>query len=189
MTRGALNLDRLVVLVIGVALVVAGIAGIAWWAGWFPGDPGSVHATGLVTSTRRPWWPWAVGAAGVIGALLALRWLLAHVPRHGVKQLTLPGSGDQGRLDVSTSAVTDAACEELGATRGVRSATSHTRTDRGQLVAVFDVTVEQGADLAAVAAAADSVAGQLRSVLGRDDLSCRINLKPASHGRTLSRAQ
>lgn len=187
MSRKAIAVDRVAVLLLGLLLIVVGLAGIAWWAGQLPGDPASVDAGGVVSATASAWWPWAVGAAGVVLALLALRWLFAHVPHQGVKRLTLPGSGRTGRLQVQTDAVTDAASRVMQSAPGIRSARSHTVTDRGQLVTVFDVTIEQDADLAAVAALGDATAADLRTALGRDDVTCRVNLKPALRQKALPR--
>ncbi|MGL5817902.1 MAG: hypothetical protein ACRCYR_10090 [Phycicoccus sp.] len=186
MRRRTVALDRVAVLLTGLLLLAVGVAGLVWWRGDL-GLSGPVDTTVVTDATEQPWWPWAVGAAGVLLVALGLRWLAAHLRSSRVGDLRLPGSGPQGRLTADVGPVARAAGESLAATPGVRSARGGVDRDRGRLVAHLRATIEPDADLAAVAAASDRVAADLRTVLQRDDIRCRVDLRVAQHGRNLPR--
>lgn len=183
MSRATITADRMAAFLVGLLLICAGVAGALWWQGtlttWFPGLSNRLDTSSVTDLTRQSWWPWAAGAAGVVLVLAGLRWLIGHLPSRGVSQLKLPGSTSQGTLLAQVRPVAAAAAEALEQTPGVRSAKGSIREERGQLVARLNATVEQQADLAAVAAAADRVSAQLAQVLQRDDLACQVNLTVA----------
>jgi hypothetical protein len=187
MTRTTLAFDRVMTALVGLALLALGVLGILWWAGRLGSAPTELDLGSIRGWPRQQWWPWALGAAGVVVALIGLRWLFSHLPRGGVSHLTLPGSGAQGRLLVAAGPVVDAAASALADTPGVRSARGRIDHDRGQIVAHFDATIERGADLRRVAAAADEVTGQLQSALERRDLTSRVMLRTAGGNRPMPR--
>lgn len=187
MSRAVVVLDRFMTFLAGLILLVLGAAAILWWLGTFPSWPTRVDASVVVQDTKASWWPWAAAIAGIVLVLLGLRWLAAHLPSRGVAQVKLTGSGAQGRLSAQVRSVADTAAEVLQQTPGVRSARGTIQRDRGQLVARLRATVEPGADLHAVAGAADAVAADLQQVLGREDLRCRIQLRVAHRGRSQPR--
>jgi hypothetical protein len=173
--------------VMGLVLILLGVAGILWWAGRLGSVPTQFDLGGIRWLPRQGWWPWALGAGGIILALLGLRWLLAHLPKRGVSHLYLPGSGPEGRLLVAANSVVDAAASALAQAPGVRSARGRIDQDRGEIVARLDATIERGADLRAVASAADAVTSDLRSALERRDLNSRVQLRTAGGNRPLPR--
>nr|WP_276612054.1 DUF6286 domain-containing protein [Kineococcus vitellinus] len=178
-SRAVIAVDRLLALVLGLLLAVGGLAAMAWWTGdlarVLPGaGTGSALGTGAVAELPGySWYPWAAAGAALVLGLLALWWLLAHVPRRGAGQLLLPGSGPRGGLRVEADGPARAAADVLAATPGVRSASGRVVTDRGRLVAELAATVEPSADLAEVAATAQQVQEQLLQVLGRPDVRGR----------------
>ncbi|HET9631604.1 hypothetical protein [Terrabacter lapilli] len=187
MSRATLALDRVMTALVGLVLVTLGVLGILWWAGRLGSVPTRVDLSAIRWWPRQQWWPWALGLAGLILVLLGLRWLVAHLPRRGISHLSLPGSGPQGRLHVAAGPVVDATADALARTPGVRSARGRIDHDRGQLVAHFDATIERGADLRTVAAAADAVTGELQAALERQDLTGLVQLRTAGRNRAMPR--
>lgn len=179
--------DRFAALVAAVLALALGVLAILWWTGRWSALGQQVDASATMNALDQPWWPWAVGLAGVILGLLGLRWLVAHLRSQGVGRLTLPGSSKAGRLTAEAKPVAKAAGDRLGKTRGVRSARATLTHDRGQIVARFTATVDPDADLALVASAADQVSAELRQVLGRDDVMCRVQLKVSARTSTIPR--
>lgn len=187
MGSGVILFDRIATIVIAALLIVGGVAAVAWWSSDVTRLDGSLLLGPVVDVTEQAWWPWVLGAAGVVLVLLGLRWLAAHLPDRGVAQLILPGSSGQGRLLVDAGSVADAAAASLEEAPGVRSANARIQRDRGQLVARVSTSIEHEADLRAVARAADAVSGELREVLGRDDLRCRVDVSLVRRSRAMPR--
>ncbi|WP_328291268.1 alkaline shock response membrane anchor protein AmaP [Kineococcus sp. NBC_00420] len=191
MGRTVLGFDRLAAIVVGLVMVVVGLAAAAWGAGWlvrvWPAAPQQLTLKTATDAFATGWWSWATGIAGAVLVLLALWWLLAHLPRRGVGDLSLKGSGRQGRLTVDPAAAAGTAADVLAETPGVRSASSRVLRDRGQLVVDLSATIEPDADLQTVVAATDDVATDLGQVLGRDDARARVRLSVARRGHKTSR--
>ncbi len=183
MSRATLAVDRVLTALVALLLMAAGGAGIVWWSGRFLVLPPRLDLSGLGWLPRQSWWPWALGAVGLLLLLLGLRWLVGHLPDRGVSHLNLAGSSPAGKLMVEARTVASTTAEVLQATPGVRSARGSIQRDRGQLVARLSATIERGADLELVAAAADQVSAQLRQVLQREDLHCRVQLRTARQER------
>lgn len=182
MSRGVLAVDRVAAVLLGLLLIAAGVAGLAWWTGDLaPGT--SLDTSAVGGATGAGWYPAACAGLAVVLALLALWWLLAHLPQRRVGLVALPGSGPRGALRAEGDGPTRAAAQVLGAVPGVRSATGRLVRDRGRLVAELSATVEARADLAEVAAAAAQVRGQLLEVLGRPDVVGRVRLRVARTDR------
>ena len=193
MGRAVLGLDRLAAFVVGLVLLVVGLAAAAWGAGWlvrvWSAAPQQLTLQTATDTFATSWWPWAAGIAGALFVLLALWWLLAHLPRRGVGELSLKGSGGSGRLTVDPAGVAATAADVLADTPGVRSASSRVLRDRGQLVVAVKATVEPDADLQRVVEATDEVATDLAQVLGRDDARARVQLVVARRARRQTRVR
>lgn len=187
-TRKVLHIDRLATLVLALLLMAAGALGVWWWTGESPLSQ-RVATSPTQDMVAMSWWPWASGAAGVLLILLGLWWLLAHLRRRTVKQLSLEGTGSAGKFGVDGSKVAGAAADAFADTLGVRSAKGTVDRDRGQLVAHLIAVIEPEADLAEVARHADLVSAQLGEVLGRDDVRCGIELTVATRGKSLARVR
>lgn len=180
-TRTMLAIDRLATLLLAVVLVVGGAAACWWWSGASISAlggtlPGTSDTSAVTDVVGQGWYPWASIVAGVVLVLLGLYWILRHLHRTGVRKLSLEGSDTSGRLQVAASEAAGAAATALTSTVGVRSASGVVVRDRNQLVARLNATIDPGADLSLVARRCDEVSGQLRQVLERDDLRCRVEL-------------
>lgn len=188
MSRLAIGVDRLVALLVGLVLIVVGVGAIVWQLGTFSQAPKTLTAPGLVTATSQSWWAWAVGIGGAVLVLLALRWLVAHVPGRKVRTAKLAGSDATGNLTVDLSALAAAAADALADGPGVRSTTGTAVTDRGRRTLELTATIESTADLAAVTAAADRVGANLDQALGEPAIACRVHLHTARSTRSGPRA-
>ncbi|WBQ03883.1 hypothetical protein [Kribbella sp. CA-293567] len=189
MRRGLITFDRLAALVIAVVLIAAGAAALAWRYDLIPDATDRLEINGLSDLPAMAWWPWATGAGGVLLVLLGLTWLARHLPRRGTGQLRLAGSDATGRLTADASAAADTAGQVLAQTAGVRHGSGRIVLDRGQLVAELTATLEPGADLDAVRAAAEHTGQQLHQVIGRDDLYHRIELRVARNSKPSTAAR
>ncbi|MEZ0163274.1 hypothetical protein AB2L27_00680 [Kineococcus sp. LSe6-4] len=187
MSRKVLGVDRLVAFVLGLVLLVGGVAAVAWWGGWLaqvlPGT-GDRLVSGTGDAVRAGWFAASAAVAAVVLGVLAVWWLVAHLPRRGTDDLTLPGNQASGRLRLAADGPARTAAELLAAHPGVRSARGRTIDDRGELVLELRATCEPTADLHEVAAQAEWISAQTRAVLGRDDVHGRVVLSVArsDHG-------
>ncbi|PRY15373.1 hypothetical protein [Kineococcus rhizosphaerae] len=191
MSRSVLGLDRVLAVLAALLLIVAGAATAAWGAGeldrvW-AASPQRLNLQTASDVLATAWWPWVAGLVGVVLAVLAVWWLLAHIPRRGVPSLPLPGTARTGRLSIAPDAPVEVAADVLAETPGIRSARGRVLRDRGRLVVALDATVEPDADLLDVVAATDTVSAQLAEVLGRDDARARVRLRVARHARHQTR--
>lgn len=187
-TRTMLAVDRFVTVLVALVLIVGGLAAVWWWSGasitQLGGTLPATSDTGRATDVvDREWYPYAAALAGVLLVLVGLWWMARHLNRASVGRLTLGGSDTTGRLQVSASHAAGAAANALAGTAGVRSADGVVVRDRGQLVARLSAVLDPEADLGAVARRCDEVSSQLRQVLERDDLRCRVELSAGRRRR------
>ncbi|MGL4743306.1 MAG: hypothetical protein ACRCXL_02815 [Dermatophilaceae bacterium] len=187
MKRRTVALDRAAVFLVGLLLVGAGLAGFAWWRGDLGIRSDALETEPVTDAAEQSWWPWALATVGLILVLAGARWLVAHLVSTRVREVRLPGTGRDGRLTVQVTSVARTAGDVLADTPGVRSASGAVARDRGILVMRLRATIEPGADLAAVASAADRVAADLGRMLQRDDIACRVDLRVARRGKNLPR--
>ncbi|GAB3838849.1 hypothetical protein [Kribbella italica] len=184
MRRGLIAFDRFAGLIIAVVLIAAGAAALGWRYDQIPDAGNRLEIAGLTDLPQMSWWPWATGAGGVLLVVLGLTWLARHLPRRGTGQLRLAGSDDTGRLTTDANSAAATAGKVLAQTPGVRDGSGRVVLDRGQLVAELTATLEPGADLDAVRAAAELASSELGQVIGRDDLYHRVELRVARGDKT-----
>jgi hypothetical protein len=119
--------DRLVVLVVGIALLALGLLAIDWRTGTVWNLDPRLDLAGLRRAVDSGWWPWIAALVGVLLVLLALRWVLALLPGRGPGHVRLPGSDQRGTLELDLRAVASVAAtrlQELGPLTGVRHTTA-----------------------------------------------------------------
>ncbi len=189
MTRTTWTLDRAATVIVGLALIAAGALAFVWrfdiWTA-LPQRSDTAWATDLIATD---WWPWAVGAASLCLLILGLRWLWAHLPGRGIRELNLPGTGDQGRLRFDAKNAASTAAEVFASLPSVRSAKGTVKRDRGQLVVDLRATVDPRADLSDLADSADQIIADLAHVMGRQDLYGRVHLVVKSGDSTIARVR
>jgi hypothetical protein len=189
MSRATIAVDRLVTFILALALLASGAGAAVWGTDRVSPLSGSLHFAPVAEATTKTWWPWAAGAGGVVLVLLGLRWLLSHLPRRGIGPVKLTGTGRGGRLEADAGSAATAAAQVFEATPGVRSAHGTMMHERGHILARLNVTIEPHADLTQISEAADRISAQLRHVLGRDDLTCRIQLRVGGRNKPAPRVQ
>ncbi len=189
MSRLTIAFDRLVTFVLALACLAAGAAVLVWWHGDWSALKGNL-ATGMVSrDIAQSWWPWAAGSAGLVLVLVAVRWLVAHLPNRRVGAMTLVGGSSKGRLTADVGAVVSTAGDVFAETRGVRSVRTKLIRERGQRVADLRAVVEPEADIDLIARAADTIAADLSGITGRDDLYCRVRLSVAARQHQQARVR
>ena len=172
MTRAVTAIDRLAAFVFGVVLIALGAGALLWNTHWIPRTPEVITAPGLVTASETHWWPWAVAGVGLLLVVVALRWLVAHLPMTRVRQTTL-SVGTGGVVSADLGEVADAAGRALQASPDVHSAKGRAVLDRGHRTIDLTVTSHSPTTLGAVIEAADEVSAQIAVVLGDDAVATR----------------
>lgn len=138
MTRSAMRLDRILTLVVGLLLLAGGVALGLWWAGVLgSADTLAVPAAGSWAAAS--WWTWLVAVVGVLLVVAGLSWLSAHLKRVGIRAISLPGSGEDGRLRLRLGALADVVAASAESRLATESASGSvgSGTDAG----VVEVTV------------------------------------------------
>lgn len=182
MNRVTAGVDRVVVLLLGIALVAAGAWALAWSQGWLPdgwASPSTLRYGGLPSwLVDADWWPLLLLGGGILLFVVGLAWLLRHLRSGSVRSLALPGQPRGGNLLLDGGALGDgvaAALEDAG--RGVVGARGRVVDDHGRLVLDVTAGVRRDADLRDVGRLCDEVTAQVRRSTGRSDLACRIRLR------------
>jgi len=179
-SRAVQGLDRFVGLLLSVVLISGGGLTVLWGTRQVGILTAPLDLTVVRQVLDESWWPWAVGGLGVLLVVLGVLWLLAHVPGRGVDRILLPGTGRSGRLSAEVRPVADAAAAALAPTLGVQRVRGRLRRERGTLTLRLNAVLDPDADLGLITAAAEQVSGQLRHLLGRDDVTCTVSLRIAS---------
>jgi hypothetical protein len=175
MTRVVIAIDRLAAFVFGVVFLAIGVGALLWNTHWIPRTPELVTAPGLVTASGTHWWPWAEAGVGLVLVLLAVRWLVAHLPMTRVSQRTL-SVGDGGVVSADLGEVAAAAARALQACPDVHSAKGRAVLDRGVATIDLTVTPHSPTTLGAVVEAVDEVSAQIAVVLGADAVATRTSV-------------
>ncbi len=188
MTRTTATFDRIVTFVVAAALIVVGLLAIIWRLDRLLALPAQLSTASAIPIMQSDWWPFALAALGILLALLAVRWLWAHISTSGVREVNLPGTSREGHLSIDVKAAASAAADALAQTPGVRHASGKAVRQRGQLVVDLRATIDSDAELREVADSADRVSSELAQVLERPDIYCRVRVgvSPRSGGRRLS---
>ena len=113
MSRGVIAVDRFVAFLVGILVIAAGAFALAWWLDLFSWLPRSLNTSAVTDTTSQAWWPWVAGLLGAVLVLAGLRWLAGHLPNSRVGELTLPGSGTEGKLRAAATPVAKAAADVL----------------------------------------------------------------------------
>ncbi|MEV8378525.1 hypothetical protein AB0P21_37650 [Kribbella sp. NPDC056861] len=187
MGRGLIALDRVAAFVLGLLLLAGGAAALAWKYDVFADAPDRIRLPDLPNLVTEDWWPWAIGAAGITFVLMALSWLLRHIPRRRINRLSLEGSSAEGRLTADVDSAVGAAAQVLAGTPNVRSCSGHLITDRGEVVAELKTTIEPDTDLDQLRLATEQVLTELHQMVGREELRTRVLLRTARQQTTSPR--
>jgi len=182
-TRTVAGLDRLLALLLGLVWVAVGVGAIIWQGGWYQQAPRTLSAPWLSSATTASWWPWATGVGGIILILLALRWLVAHLPHRRSPAVTLAGSDRTGQLTADLSALAAASATVLADTPGCGPPRAP-RSPTGQPTLSLTATLEPTADLVTVA---DHPGTQLAAALPDPHIDAQVHLRVARSARNQPR--
>ena len=183
-TRRTRGTDRAATVLLGVVLLALGA--LVWeWRLDLTGllDP-SGQVAGDSTVVESDWWPWVAAAAGLALGVLALLWLLAHLPRPTRGSTRLSGSDATGRLEVDHASLAKTLAERWGALAPVTGTRGRTSPDAPDLV-LLSGHVELEAEVADIVDAADQVERELAEAFPDLDVRVRFLLEgPARQPRT-----
>lgn len=171
------RLNRILLALLGVALLAAGafaLAAYSGWLGWV--DTG----TPLVPGTAAPpdWVLWLVIAGATVLGLLCLRWLvtqLFRMPRPVSWRMEADGSA--GRTVLSSRTAADAVAADIESYGDVRAADAWLAGPRATPELHLVVTAEPGADIPELRSRIhDEAVVRLRRALDIGELPVRLEL-------------
>lgn len=186
MTRANVVTDRVLVGLIGLAFMALGSLAVAWQLDYLPEDRRTLALAWAVDVDEQAWWAWALGAGGAVAIVLGLWWLVAHRPRRGLGEVTLPGTNGAGALRVDLDTFASAAASTLGTTPSIATARGRSLADRGQRIIEITATAADNAGLADVVSAATTQQANIVESATGIPVVTRIALhaKPPRRGRT-----
>lgn len=186
MSRHADGINRVVLTLLGLALLAAGALGLCLGAGVFESRGATEAVLPQTVSTfpdGRPWFWWAVVGALVLIAVLALLWLLAQLKTDRTSRLDRTTDARDGYTKLRASALTNAVEDEVVGIAGVTGASADVREHGGQHV-YLRVGLNDSADLAAVRGRLeDEVVAHLREGVGDPRFPVTIELRPSPRKR------
>jgi hypothetical protein len=180
-------LDRVLVLVLALALVALGVTAVVWQSGRLSQLHGTLRAPWLTAATTAGWWPWATGATGVVLVILALRWITAHITSSKVADVRMAGSTTAGRLTVDLGALATAAAASVQDTPGVRTTSGRALNDRGRRTIALTIILDPHADLTTITTATDQACTNIVTALGDSATALRVHLRTARTTKTSPR--
>lgn len=171
-------LGRIVVAVVGLALLAAGIDGIVYWAGVDLADRWSLYLdrAWLYSAPARGWWPWPVGLAGCAGLIAGFWILVAHLRPRSCADAPL-GTADQGSLAVRPAAIGEAIADELAASADVRDSRARARAIHGDAMVTVELRAAPGTDLDALRRSLSDSSAVLAESLGEHALPTRYIIR------------
>lgn len=184
MTRRVRVTDRLVVGLVGLALVALGLLGLDWRYGWLLDRPDTLYTGQATDVVESSWWPWAAAGGGLVLGLLGLWWLLAHLRRPGPGTRRLEGSDATGLVEADLRSVATASADRLAGLAPVVGAKGHTEVIGGRTVVVLTGQVDPHADPDSLLAAATTCADELAEAFPAERLTCRVVLDAPRRSRT-----
>lgn len=180
MKRSVVAVDRFVLLLLGVLLLAAGVLMALWSLGRL-GTASRLDVAPVADLAEEWWWPSALGLIGLALILVAIRWLIAHVPRRRISTVALSTPRTDGP---STPAVVDmgalagAFADDLAQRPGIASARGRAVYDGGDRVFEVVAKVDDSADLdRAIASSHAAMQALATASEGRTDGTARVRLR------------
>jgi divalent metal cation (Fe/Co/Zn/Cd) transporter len=175
---------KLLIFIVGLALIGAGVAVAALSIRNLSSGADTINITKLANSLNDSWWPWAVCAIGIVATLVPLFHFLRYIsPRRAKRLLSLGSDPD---LSVQLKAASDVTRRLLLANPEVKSTRIRTLHDRRQTVIGSTVTINSDSKLSTISAIGEAISVQLVSVIGRNDVLCRMTIKSPRRPRKTS---
>ncbi|MCL2533579.1 MAG: hypothetical protein FWE39_05365, partial [Nocardiaceae bacterium] len=122
MKRGAAVINRLLVLVVGLALAVAGAGALAWDRGVATVRKAASHLDRdqVAAVPDQPWWHWALGAAVAICLVLGVVVLVIDLTRRRAAPSTMPETSTDTPIAIDLGPIATGVAAELERLPGVR---------------------------------------------------------------------
>lgn len=159
-------LDRAATLVAGIVVTTIGAAAVLWPTHWVRAAPERISTGPVVRATSSTWWAWGLAGAGTVLVLIALVWLISHVPIRKAPVLRVAGTTDPGFITVNLDGVASAAAAALERESNVQSVKGKTVVDRRASTVELTVTVAHPAGLHRVISAIDGTCADIARAIG-----------------------
>ena len=178
MNRYIAGLDRIIVLVIGVALLAAGGYIIAWDAGvklirtWVS----RLDRPRLLGIPEEDWWHWVLTGTFAVCVVVGLGLLSLNLGRRRTRAVELQHTESGTDVSVDLGPVASGVASELGQLPGVRNTKSRATVDRGLPTLSIVVTADPGIDVVDFTARAERIAASVRRNLDGSDIAVQVLL-------------
>lgn len=176
MTRRLAFLDRVATLLLAVLLVVGGLALVDWQQDRVLTLPKSVDAAHVLDVVGTSWFPWAFAGGTLLVGLLALWWLLAHLPRPPRTQVRTESGDRHGAVRVDLSSVANAAAERFATLAPVIGTSGSVRSIGGRDVVEVRATIDLRADAQLLQEAASRTSREVAASLKTVEPATRVLL-------------
>lgn len=176
MTRRLVVIDRLVTLVVGLGLVAGGLALLDWKLELVRSWPSTIELGGYPELSDRSWWWWSIGGAGVVLGLVALLWLLAHVPRPHRAPVRTESRTALGAVKIDVESLARAAGRRFENLAPVIEASGSSRRLRRQDVVELKARIDLRSDGPLILDAARQCRDDVAATLPDRQVACRVLL-------------
>lgn len=175
--------DRLLVALVGLALVAGGLLAVDWQQGWVLDLPSTLTTGPAQDVVTASWWPWASAVATVCAALLGLVLLTRLVPGRGPSTLRSSVSDERGRVEVDVRSLADAAARRLAELGPVDDPSGRVVVRRGRTGIELHARVAADADIDQLLLAVRQCTAEVEEAFPHDPVACRVVLDAPREGR------
>ncbi|MDG3009082.1 hypothetical protein G4X40_02840 [Rhodococcus sp. D2-41] len=174
MNRILAGVDRLLVVLAGLALVLGGAFALAYRFGVPFTHDWMRHMNRLwyYTAPDQNWWPYALGIAAVLTAFAGVALLATNLSRRRTDEAVLDDN-TLGTLTFEPSALACVLAATLSAAPGVREAKAGARNQRGTPTISITLIAEPGTDIHDLTALAERTTRHLDESIGPVPLATR----------------
>ena len=184
MTRRLRLLDRGVTLLLGLALLAAGLLLVDWHLHRPALLPARLDLSSAADVGTVAWWPVAALAGGLLLVVLALRWLVAHLPTGTRGDARLRDSSADGRILLDTGSIARAAAAALASDLTLPDVHGRVRAHRGRHLVELRARCTPGADVADLRERAEQVAEDVTRAFPSGAVSLRVLVEAPRRRRT-----
>jgi hypothetical protein len=175
--RATTLIDRLLVTLLGVALVGAGAFAVAWYYD----VPFAVESLSrfdrdvFAAFPAQSWWEAALAATAVVGTLVAVALLIGNLSprRTGTVEIS---TSESCSLRIDLGALARGIAADLADFPGVESARGRAIDDRGTPTLAVTVQTSPGIDIEAFTRTAEERAAYLAGAVEGSDVALRVQL-------------
>ncbi|WP_072690596.1 hypothetical protein [Rhodococcus marinonascens] len=189
MTHRTAAVNRLIVLVVGLALLGVGGYAIAWdlkvpivreWVSRYDRD--------LVSRLpEQGWWVWALVATVVVGLVFGIILLALDLTRRRTSPVAVPDPETGTYVTVDVNSIAGGVSSELAKYPGVRQTRARAVIERGLPTLLIVVTADPTINIADFTRASEDIAAWVESTIGGEQVATQVLLHldradhPAAH--------